>query len=222
MYWDRFYDQHKDNFYKNRNWIFREFPELNGSKSILEVGCGVGNTVFPILQENVDPDLRVYCCDFSSSAISILSENSLFEPRCVPFICDLTESTWSVPFEPNSLDVIIMIFVLSSVPPEKMEHVVKQLKTYLKPGGLILFRDYGRYDLSQLRFKDGHCIKQNYYARGEKTLVYFFDVDELSEMFRKCGYEVVQKRADRRLLTNRKRQLKMFRVWVQGKFRKPL
>ncbi|PNJ00743.1 METTL2B isoform 6, partial [Pan troglodytes] len=39
---------------------------------ILEVGCGVGNTVFPILQTNNDPGLFVYCCDFSSTAIELV------------------------------------------------------------------------------------------------------------------------------------------------------
>lgn len=35
-------------------------------------------------------------------------------------------------------------------------------------------------------------------------------------------FKTEQLRVDRRLIVNRKRQLKMYRVWMQGQFRKPL
>ncbi|XP_030885130.1 tRNA N(3)-methylcytidine methyltransferase METTL2A isoform X4 [Leptonychotes weddellii] len=141
----------------------------------LQVGCGVGNTVFPILQTNNDPGLFVYCCDFSSTAVELVQTDSAYDPcRCFAFVHDLCDEDTSYPVPGESLDIIILIFVLSAVVPDKMQKAINRLSRLLKPGGMMLLRDYGRYDMAQLRFKKGQCLSENFYVRGDGTRVYFF------------------------------------------------
>ncbi|XP_048416602.2 tRNA N(3)-methylcytidine methyltransferase METTL2 [Stegostoma tigrinum] len=205
-----------------------ESPDTNyiGSSaifSILEVGCGVGNTVFPILQTNKDPGLFVYCCDFSSTAVELIKLNSCYDhSRCLAFVHDLCDTQATYPMPNESLDIIILIFVLSAIHPDKIQAVVKRLSQLLKPGGMILFRDYGRYDMAQLRFKKGRCLSENFYVRGDGTRVYFFTPAELDELFTSADLKKVQNIVDRRLQVNRGKQLTMYRVWIQCKYRKPL
>lgn len=66
-------------FFKDRNWLRLEFPELlatskadAGPKKIVEIGCGAGNTVFPLLAVNENPDLVVHACDYSARAVEVV------------------------------------------------------------------------------------------------------------------------------------------------------
>ncbi|XP_051850899.1 tRNA N(3)-methylcytidine methyltransferase METTL2A isoform X2 [Antechinus flavipes] len=199
-----------------------DFPGSSATYRILEVGCGVGNTVFPILHTNNDPGLFVYCCDFSSIAIELVQTNSEYDPsRCFAFVHDLCDEDKDYPLPRESLDIIILIFVLSSIVPDKMQNAINRLSYLLKPGGMILLRDYGRYDMAQLRFKTGRCLSENFYVRGDGTRVYFFTQDELDTLFTTAGLEKVQNMVDHRLQVNRGKQLTMYRVWIQCKYRKP-
>lgn len=128
VFWDAFYGIHQNNFFKDRHWLFTEFPELKtGANSsdrinIFEIGCGVGNTIIPILKYNADPNLRLFGCDFSAKAIDILQKHEEFDDkRCRVFVLDATAERWTdaVPFEENSIDIIVLIFVLSAIHPDK-------------------------------------------------------------------------------------------------------
>jgi len=63
----------------------REFEELTSSpgtattekRVLFEIGCGVGNFVFPLLKE--DSDFFVYACDFSTRAVDIVKNHELYD-----------------------------------------------------------------------------------------------------------------------------------------------
>ncbi|PPQ86107.1 hypothetical protein CVT25_003674 [Psilocybe cyanescens] len=316
-HWDNFYKMNADNFFRNRKWLHNEFPELvdatkadGGAVSITEVGCA-GNSVFPLISANQNPELHIRAYDYSSHAVKLVQNNPLY---ISPPTGKIQASVWDVtsasglPSDliPGTVDIVIMVFVMSALHPDEWGQAISNVQKILKPGGLVLFRDYGRYDLTQLRFKGGRLLDENFYVRGDKTRVYFFELDELSLLFTGANVSETQLETtistteitqdedgndigtrsseinpenqgsssslslssvnsessspaegststpsiptsavihpnllsplancpphplfvaeqlgvDRRLIVNRKRQLKMYRVWMQGKFRK--
>lgn len=130
----------------------------------------------------------------------------------------------------GSVDVVLMIFIFSALSPAQWAQAVRNIHAVLKPGGEVLFRDYGRGDLAQVRFKKGRYLEENFYIRGDGTRVYFFEKDELARIWTgvdpesadpsTTGFEITNLAVDRRLLVNRARELKMYRCWMQGRFKK--
>ena len=57
----------------------------------VQVGCGTGSTVFPLLERNTAPGLCVYCCDLSSTAVQLVQQHSAYsQARCNAWVCDVT------------------------------------------------------------------------------------------------------------------------------------
>jgi tRNAThr (cytosine32-N3)-methyltransferase len=227
-YWDLFYRNNRENFFKDRKWLQIEFPQLYdaikkdaGQKTVLEIGCGAGNTMFPLLRENKNPLLKIVGADYSSRAVELVRESEDFDPKFADAqVWDLANEEGQIPVEEHSVDIAVMIFVFSALAPSQWTQALENLAKVMKPGGVILFRDYGRYDLAQVRFKKGRLLDDNFYIRGDGTRVYFFTEEELREIF---ASKFTEDRigTDRRLIVNRKRQLKMYRIWLQAVFSVP-
>ncbi|KAF4799371.1 Methyltransferase-like protein 6 [Turdus rufiventris] len=195
--WDLFYKRNSTNFFKDRHWTTREFQELKACRefadeklTILEAGCGVGNCLFPLLEE--DLNIFAYACDFSPRAVEYVKKNALYNTeRCKVFQCDLTKDNLLDNIPANSVDVVTLIFVLSAIHPDKMHLVLRNIYKVLKPGKCVLFRDYGLYDHAMLRFKSGSKLGENFYVRQDGTRSYFFTEEFLSQLFKAEGYEQV-------------------------------
>jgi SAM-dependent methyltransferase len=191
---------------------------------VLEIGCGVGNGMFPLLDAHAqNDDFFLYGCDYSRTAIELVQSDRRYDhgKKCLAFVHDISDSTSNLTkiIPSHSIDIILLVFVLSAIPREKMSVVVDKIKTVLKPGGRVLFRDYGLYDLAQLRLKPQNWISGHQYRRaGDQTLMFFFELEEVTQLFAEPAWRCIEAKYDRRLLVNRKRQLTMYRVWVQAKF----
>jgi methyltransferase-like protein 6 len=190
---------------------------------VLEAGCGVGNTIFPLIKLN--PDKYCYVFDFSPSAIDILKRNPEYnEANVTAFVCDPTnqEVPTSIVAD-NSVDIAVMVFFLSAVDPDKMNAVLSHIYKTLKPGGVVIIRDYGMYDMTQMRFinKRGRKLGENFYMRADGTRTYFFSKENLESRFNQVGFTTSIVKYNTRELRNRKRKLSMYRVWISGRFVKP-
>lgn len=253
-WWDLFYKQKNATFFKDRKWLVQEFPVLAdvtkkdaGKKIVLEVGAGAGNTAFPVMRMNQNPELEIVAADFSKKAVETMRNAPDYDTQ--DMIGQMRAEVWDVAGETlpegmqeNSADVVVMIFIFSALNPRQWSQAVSNVWRVLKPGGEVLFRDYGRGDLAQVRFKAGRWMEENFYVRGDGTRVYFFDKSELEQIW-SCHAEKVSERqigddddkqamdaprfkildldVDRRLIVNRQRRIKMYRCWLQGRFKKP-
>ncbi|OAQ96324.1 hypothetical protein LLEC1_00127 [Akanthomyces lecanii] len=238
-WWNLFYKNNTSNFFKNRKWLQQEFPILAtvtaedaGAKTVLEIGAGAGNTAFPILANNKNSQLRIHACDFSKTAVEVMRKHEEYVSEQIQAdVWDVAAQELPPGLKEGSVDVAILIFIFSALSPQEWSRAVHNVHRLLKPGGSVLFRDYGRGDLAQVRFRKGRYLEENFYIRGDGTRVYFFDRDELGDIWSGKAAEadgqtdaplfsVDHLGVDRRLLVNRAEQKKMYRCWLQGRFTK--
>ncbi|KAM3262253.1 hypothetical protein ACQJBY_052764 [Aegilops geniculata] len=222
-YWDIFYKRHEDKFFKDRHYLDKEwgkyFEVQDGENmAILEVGCGAGNTIFPLLATY--PDIFVHACDFSSRAVDLVKKHKDFRSdRVNAFACDITSEQLTEAVEPSSVDIVTMIFMLSAVAPDKMPLVLQNVRNILKHGGRVLFRDYAFGDLAQERLMSkGQQISENFYVRGDGTRAYYFSNEYLVDLFSKCGFTLEEICVHNKKVENRSLDLVMNRNWIQATF----
>lgn len=231
-----FYKNNTSNFFKDRKWLQQEFPVLSeliredvGPKVTLEIGAGAGNTAFPLLAQNKNPHLKIHACDFSKTAVEVMRNAEGYDPSYIQAdVWDAAGEVLPPGLEEGSVDVAILIFIFSALSPKEWAQCVQNVYRLLKPGGLVCFRDYGRGDLAQVRFRKGRYLEENFYIRGDGTRVYFFDKDELADIWSGKDatgkdapmFEVQDLGVDRRMLVNRASKTKMYRCWLQGRFKK--
>lgn len=247
-HWDIFYKRNETRFFKDRRWTTREFEELleadrdQNRKRLLEVGCGVGNLVFPLVEEKHN-SYFIYACDFSSRAVDFVRQNPLYnEQNMNAFQCDITTNDIFQHIDRCSLDIITMVFVMSAIHPDNHGKVMRNLFQLLSPGGVLLFRDYGLYDMAQLRFKAGHKISENFYMRQDGTRYflatifvkskykqimfsycrsYYFTDTGLNDLAISTGFDVIANGYVNRRTINVKLNIDAPRIFLQCKLFKP-
>lgn len=208
-HWDDHYAHNLRN-YHDRRYLHNEFSQLQPplhSAVIFETGCGVGNTMLPLLAAH--PAIRVVGCDISQIAVTTVNDRLRREGlsmRGRAFVWDISSPPSDTELQPAMLraDLALAIFTLSALPPERLDAAFSHLFHSLRPGGQLLIRDYGRLDSKQIKFcrttngRIGGFDGLEWYARGDRTTAVFFTLEAVERLARKAGFEVAELRYDRR------------------------
>ena len=228
--WDTFYKHNQANFFKDRHYIVEEFglrAHIGQADSIhvVDLGCGVGNAILPLLQEFPNAAARGFDC--AASAIDILKYKLIadgMQERCKVSTGDLTDKNFPYQEMQNTGDLALLFFVQSAIDPAHYENIQEIAWQVLKPGGSLLFRDYGLYDMAQLRFetsasRQGNRISDNFYVRGDGTRAKFFTEIELKSIWEKDDrFRTDHIVTHAKKIVNRKTGVEMKRVWIQAKW----
>ena len=274
--WDQFYKDHGTKFFKDRHYLEKAFPEvflepsqqqqnqqqssssssssLTKLKTLVEIGCGVGNAILPLLEDEVDEgdgvDTKqerrrskwdvIHGLDISQQAITLLQQDPRFtsfnervrnisqnqeqqqqqQQAVYGHVCDISKEI------PNSCigisDVTTLLFCLSAIDPSDMIAAAQNVVSTLKPGGILVFRDYGRYDEAQMKLGISRSkqIKNNFYRKHDGTKCYYFTLDDIRNLF-SSELNIIELDYLRRIYRNKGTGQQRRRVWVQGRFQKP-
>lgn len=238
--WESFYSVHSE-FFRNRKWIVQEFDKILEGKKIMELGCGVGNSLHwfsEINKEFYENEKDTINMEAFSQKNGFNIPLSIKDGNILPFElsgCDFSANAISMcnsKYEgtffvhdlmsedelPSGFDSILLVFTLSAIDPKFHKRVLKKAYSCLKPGGKLFFKDFGQLDMVQLRYKPTSILSENLYRRSDGTLTFFFSLEYFKSI--SDDFEILSLHMDKRLLINRKRKLDMYRVFIQGILRK--
>lgn len=250
--WDKFYQDNGTRFFKDRHYFHKDFPNEFGpsqqltvlpnnnnnneqqlpTKTLVEIGCGVGNACLPLLEDEKSPWKTIHAMDISKEAIALLRQEERFvacnasvdnNGRSIHgHVCDISSESFPGPCV-GVADVTTLIFCLSALDPDDMPRAAKHVASSLKPGGVLVFRDYGRYDEAQLKLGTSRNkrIKENFYRKHDGTKCYYFSLEDVDRLFREEGLETLELKYLRRAYSNKASGERRRRVWVQARFIKP-
>lgn len=172
--WDTYYRNNTINGYKDRQYLLREFVELqeaiqDGTPfSWMEAGCGVGNAMLPVFEQyGGQPNwVSLLGFDISAVAISLLKEKQEKLPehvRAKMRVCTLdpceediaSSSLFSaVAGRAPRVEFVSMVFVLCSIPVASHKAVLRRVAECMVDGGVFFFRDYCVSDHAERRFQN--------------------------------------------------------------------
>lgn len=245
--WDSFYKLHKDAFFKDRHYFAKEHLRLCSSLQsdnspsikqrrivrILDFGCGVGNSIIPLLETTCSVEVQVEYLglDISPHAVGLLATRLQAFPdhhlRCAALdlrdgdgwdlvVQDFLRAVPNPQHNPGRFDFCLMIFTLSALEPIDMQPAAQRVSEVLN--GVLCFRDYSVGDMAMERFSGAQHVGRHLYQRQDGTLSFFFSQAGLISMLSAVGMRCDWVKSLHRTMENRATGAVMKRSWLGAEF----
>lgn len=166
---DRLEPWEKD--YKNRGRLWggstRRLPDLPEGSLVLELGCGNGKTLTPMLSRS----WITVAIDISFQALRLCGPS-----KAERLIADIRH----IPFKDEIFDAIFAYHVMGHLVQDGRMMAASEAFRALKVGGKIFFADFGRDDF---RYGRGAEIEPGTFRRGPGIITHYFSTDEIKDLF---------------------------------------
>jgi len=154
----KYYDLHEA--HEDLKWVADKFRQYY-VKRVLDVGCGLGNNLLPLLRYGFD----VFGLDSSREAIEktreLLAKEGEKKERA------LVASFSEIPFDNNCFDAVLSIQTLQHGKEAEIKQGVSEITRVLRPTGMIFVTVPGRY----ARGKQRYCLVTTARQIEERTFV---------------------------------------------------
>jgi ubiquinone/menaquinone biosynthesis C-methylase UbiE len=201
IFWNAHYRDH-GSAWRKANYFTENFE----GKSVLELGCGNGKSIFGIIEKKPS---RVVAVDFSEIALRIAKQNFLDFSNSIEFVhAECTD----LPFKQNEFDFVIANHVVGAMTEIEREKCSSEIFRVLNESGKLIFLDFSIGDLRE----KGTLIEKNTYQKKNGIIQHFFTEKEVMSLFAKFSKQKI-KTTSNYLLLNKK---KVLRSEITGEFTK--
>ena len=152
---------------------------------VLDLGCGSGRNFLKV------SDVELYGVDFSEKMLEFAKKKSDF----LDLDTNLKKAeVFDTGFSDEFFDAVLFYAVLHCVDSsEKRKKTLEEIYRILKPGGEVFVSSWGGKQ-ARLKNNEKECFVPWTLKNGEKfeRYTYIFDLEELEELVKEVGFEIVK------------------------------